>query len=94
MAVHRLTPGSQVGSSASHTYTLHREWLFGTAGAYTRSAAARPPGREAGKRIGADHTGSPISLTRILAVVVMQIDRGGSGHVQQARLTIFCTQVS
>ena len=55
----RHTSGAPVGSLASPTRALLRAGFSGTAGTYTRSVAARPPGRGDGERIGERHAGLP-----------------------------------
>ena len=95
-AEHRYTPGSPVGNSAGcSTRALRRAGFAGTAEAYTRSAAARPPDQGEGVVVQDKHAAASRPLAETLATGVMPVtgSRGGSAHMRQTKLILLCTQV-
>jgi hypothetical protein len=91
----RHTTMALVGSSARLARTRHGSGPVGTAEAYTRDAAARPPGSNVGRVIGAERTCSPEQLMERPTAAFAQTGWGSSEHVRQTHLIIIpCIQVT
>jgi hypothetical protein len=87
-AVGGHTPTALVGSSAQHAGMRQEIGTGGASEAYTRAAAARPPGSHARRAMGVDRTCLPGQPMEPCAVTFAQIICEGGEHVLQMRLTI------